>query len=394
MICFIVVHQSNRMWLLYISGILLLIYTLLIAFYRWGWTTMPEFVLEERPLTTYRQKVSVIIPARNETVNIANCIRSVLAQSYPASLLEIIVVDDHSTDDTADIAQALSLAYHNVFLIQLNEAVENMAYKKRGIESGIAKATGQWIVTTDADCTHDPFWIETMMQWQEKTASNFIAAPVKYITERTILSVFQTLDFMTMQGITGASVYKRFHTMCNGANLGYKKEIFEKVGGFAGIDQLPTGDDMLLMYKIYKADPQKVTFLKSKQAITETTAPESWRAFFQQRIRWASKASHYDDKRIFFTLLWVYLFNVWLLVMLVAAFFSWHNLVALICMMGAKTAVELWFLKPVTVFFDAGKWLREFPFLQPLHIVYVVISGWLGKFGKYEWKGREIKKSN
>ena len=380
------------MWFIYISGILFLIYSFLIAYYRWGWVSMPEFALEERPLVTYRQKVSVIIPARNETVNIANCIRSVLAQSYPSHLVEIIVVDDHSTDDTADIAQGLSLAYSNVILIRLNEAVKNMAYKKRGIEVGIAKATGQWIITTDADCTHPEFWLETMVQCQEKNASNFIAAPVRYITKKTILSIFQTLDFMTMQGITGASVHKRFHTMCNGANLGYKKEIFAKVDGFNGIDKLPTGDDMLLMYKIYKVDKQKVTYLKSKHAIVETHPPETWKAFFQQRIRWASKASHYDDKRIFFTLLWVYLFNVWFLVMLVASFFSWHNLVALLCLLVGKTCVELWFLKPVAQFFNAGKWLREFPFLQPMHIVYVVISGWLGKFGKYEWKGREIKK--
>ena len=379
------------MWLIYFSAFLLLLYASLIVYYRVGWISMPEFVPEQRPLTTYQTTVSVIIPARNETVNIANCIRSVLAQNYPSSLLEIIVIDDHSTDDTADIAQALALAYTNVHLIKLNEADASMAYKKRGIEAGIAKATGTLIVTTDADCTYNKFWIETLVQYQEKTQAQFIAAPVSYITKNKFLSVFQCLDFMTMQGITGASVYKRFHTMCNGANLAYTKAAFIEVNGFVGIDDIPTGDDMLLMYKIYKQHPDQVVYLKSKEAIVSTHPAFSWSAFFHQRIRWASKASHYNDKRIFAALLLVYIFNVWFLVMAIAAFFSWKYLLLLVAIVVAKTIVELWFLKPVASFFEMSKWLSWFPFLQPFHIVYVIISGWLGKFGKYEWKGREIR---
>ena len=351
---------------------------------------MPAFVLEERPISSYYTKVSVIIPARNETVNIANCIRSVLAQSYPLSLIEIIVVDDHSTDDTAQIAQGLALAYSNIKLIKLTEPVVNMAYKKRAIEEGIAKATGSLIITTDADCIHNQYWIETIIQCHEKNKCQFIAAPVSYITKNNMLSVFQCLDFVTMQGITGASVYKRFHTMCNGANLAYTKDAFEAVNGFAGIDNIPTGDDMLLMHKIYKLDPTKVMYLKSKLAIVFTHPAYSWGDFFQQRIRWASKASHYDDKRIFWTLLLVYFFNVCFLILFICSFWKWHYLLVLVGLLLSKIVVEIWFLKPVVSFFDQSKWLRWFPFLQPLHIVYVVISGWLGKFGKYEWKGRSV----
>ena len=63
--------------------------------------------------------------------------------------------------------------------------------------------------------------------------------------------IFQSLDFLSLQGITAASVFSRFHTMCNGANLAYEKKAFEEVSGFAGIDQIASGDDMLLMHKIY-----------------------------------------------------------------------------------------------------------------------------------------------
>ena len=103
---------------------------------------------------------------------------------------------------------------------------------------------------------------------------------------------------MTLQGITGASVFKKVHAMCNGANLAYQKDVFFEVGGFEGIDQVASGDDMLLMHKIQTRYPNEIMFLKSKDVIVTTRAAESLKEFINQRIRWASKADRYTDKKI------------------------------------------------------------------------------------------------
>jgi poly-beta-1,6-N-acetyl-D-glucosamine synthase len=379
------------MWFLYISWVLLLLYVLLIAFYKKGWQAMPHYELQPRPMATYSTTVTVIIPARNEEQTIATCIKSVLAQSYPQALLQIIVVNDQSTDATFEKAASIALANSHVQIINLHEVAANNAYKKKAINQGITQATGTLIITTDADCTHGPHWIESIVQFYEKTGAQFIAAPVNYTTTNQLLSVFQTLDFMTMQGITGASVYRQFHTMCNGANLAYTKAAFLQVGGFAGIDNIPSGDDMLLMHKIYKQYPSKVYYFKCKQAIVATAPAATWHQFFQQRIRWASKATHFTDKRIFITLLLVYIFNVWFLLLAIALFFNAKLGLVLLALLALKTLAELWFLAPVAQFFNQSKWLNWFAFLQPLHILYIIVSGWLGKFGKYTWKGRIIK---
>ena len=113
------------------------------------------------------------------------------------------------------------------------------------------------------------------------------------------MQVFQAMDFMVLQGITGASVYKNTLSMCNGANLAYEKKAFFEVDGFEGIDQIASGDDMLLMHKITKNYPDKIQYLKSKEAIVQHKPMKTWKEFFNQRIRWASKATYYDDKRIF-----------------------------------------------------------------------------------------------
>jgi cellulose synthase/poly-beta-1,6-N-acetylglucosamine synthase-like glycosyltransferase len=256
------------------------------------------------------------------------------------------------------------------------------------------------IVTTDADCTMGKNWLLTIAAFYEEYKPAFIAAPVA-IDGRSFLGIFQSLDFMTLQGITGAAVYKKKHSMCNGANLAYEKKAFYEVGGFAGIDHIASGDDMLLMHKIYTRYPDRVLFLKSPEVIVTTEAMSSWKGFFNQRIRWASKADTYDDKRILLVLVLVYFFNLLLLLLPITAIFSnatfsmgivnmsiiqyWLLLLIL------KTITELFFLFPVAVFFNKKKSLWWFPVAQPFHILYTVIAGWLGKFGSYQWKERSVK---
>ncbi len=174
-----------------------------------------------------RTFVSVIIPARNEEKNIHDCLQSVTTQTYPKHLFEIIVVDDFSTDGTARIVT--SFGDKNVSLLSLENFTENgiiNSYKKKAIEIAVSKARGDLIITTDADCVVPVTWLQTIVSFYETYDPVFIAAPVAFYSETNFLKIFQSLDFMTLQGITGAAVYKKFHCMCNGANLAYRKDVF------------------------------------------------------------------------------------------------------------------------------------------------------------------------
>ena len=98
--------------------------------------------------------------------------------------------------------------------------------------------------------------------------------------------------------------------MCNGANLAYSKAIFYAVDGFKGIDNIASGDDMLLMDKIQKQYPGSIGFLFSDNSIVQTLPMPTWKDFINQRIRWASKAGKYKDIKIIAVLVLVYLFNL------------------------------------------------------------------------------------
>lgn len=380
------------MTLVYIITLLLLVaYGILLAFYHHSFRKLPEYRNLENDYSP-ATKITVLIPARNERLHIAACLDSILAQDYPAALLQCIVIDDHSEDDTAAIVTRYR--QQGVELLSLKDILPNgsiNAYKKKAIETGVNFATGDLIVTTDADCTAGPGWLKTIAHCYENSSAKFIAGPVKMNRLNGPLFNFQSLDFLSLQGITAASVQNGFHSMCNGANLAYAREAFLSVEGFTGIDTLASGDDMLLMHKIATSFPGELRYLKSKAAIVTTEPAKTTREFLQQRIRWASKAQAYEDKSVFRVLLLVYLLNLLLLIILIAAFFSFQQLLWALLFLGIKTGIELPFMNAVARFYKERRLLFSFPFFQPAHIIYTVLAGSFGQFGSYEWKGRKVR---
>ena len=371
------------MVLIYITIGLFIPYAFLILFYRSGWNELEIFsAAGQEPVV----KISVIIAARNEEQNIGSLLQSIESQDYPKHLYEVIVVDDHSNDNTTTIADSFSF----VKLIRLQSDNIN-SYKKKAIETGIGAASGELLVITDADCTVPHAWLKTIVAFKQKTNAVFIAAPVVIENKPTLLETFQALDFMVLQGITAASLQKRIHNMCNGANLAYEKEVFFAVNGFSGIDHIASGDDMLLMQKISSRFSGRTAYLLSTDAIVHTQPTKTWKEFFNQRIRWASKATNYNDIKIFGALFLVYFFNCALLALLIAGFWKPYMWAGFLGILFGKIVVELIFLYPVAVFYNKGTLLKLFPLYQPLHIVYTVMAGWLGTFGSFEWKGRTVK---
>ncbi|MEO6316001.1 MAG: glycosyltransferase [Chitinophagaceae bacterium] len=374
----------------YIAVALLLVYGILFQFYSSWWKDAADFAVPAIP-TSPSLEISVIIPARNEAANIIACLQSICLQNYPKHLFQIVVVDDSSTDNTFELANGMAGDGVSITCTRLPPVAKNIAPKKRAIEAGIALATGDLIVTTDADCTAEPGWLQAIAAYHFQTKNVFIAAPVKIKDGASLLSKFQALDFLTMQGITAAAVSRRFHNMCNGANLGYEKKIFYEVGGFAGIDNIASGDDMLLMNKVAEQYPQQLGFIKSPAAIVTTLPAAGWKEFFQQRIRWASKATHYKQRGIFMVLLLVYLTNLFIFCFLLMAFWQKFALLLFLLLCIAKFFMELFFVKEVAGFFKQQYLLPWLFWLQPLHIIYIVFSGFLGQFKSYEWKGRRLK---
>ncbi|PPL00999.1 glycosyltransferase family 2 protein [Parapedobacter indicus] len=362
------------------------VYLLLVGYMCRGWRALPSFSRRGKKPTT---KVSVLIAARNEEVNIGRTLSDILAQDFPKELLEIIVVDDHSTDGTSAIVQSLS--GQGVKLLTLNESEPLNSYKKKAISMAIAEATGQLMITTDADCRMGSDWLTTVVTCMEQYDYFLLSAPVVYSQQRSFFEELQTLEFLYLIGLGAAGIGNRYPSTCNGANLIYRRDVFYEMGGFNGIDHLASGDDELFLHKVAASYPNKIGFCKSRDAIVYTDAKRNLRGFINQRRRWASKSTHYKNRGIVALGISIWFFNVLLLISGIAAFTCYQVLWPVFAVaISLKFLIEFIFLYPLCRFAKRMELLVYLPVLTVVHVLYMVYIGIAGNIGKYQWKGRRV----
>lgn len=401
------------LYLFLLSFILTVIYIIIMQTYLNEWREIEEVHTLSDDVKT---PVSIIVPARNEAKNIGNLLTDLTQQVYPNHLIEIIVVDDFSEDETFSICQHFSKDFSFIKVYKLQELInENEigdAYKKRAIEAAVQKATGKLIITTDADCRLQKHWLHSIVSFYEKEKCVLVAAPVGYYNEKTRFQHFQALDFCGMQAITGAMINMEIFNMANGANLAYEKEAFLAVDGYKDISQKASGDDMLLVYKIAQQFPDKIRFLKNKAAIVLTEPMQTLSDFLQQRYRWTSKSRSYQNKKVTLILGLIYLFvvSIWFNIFFFVGKAIWSTifpdptiggllsfLTSLLVLMVAivqiicKSVVDYYFLKSASSFFNRHDLMKTFFSSELLHIWYIGFVGTFGNILKYNWKGRTLR---
>lgn len=351
-----------------------------------GWLNLKQPEINTGNFIT---KVTIMVAARNEEERIHYTIEDILAQDYPKHLTEIIIVDDHSTDRTSAIIS--SYADRGVKLLQLNEAQPLNSYKKKAIAKAIGISTGELMVATDADCRMGTKWLSSVVGYYETYNPVMISSPVNFFEEKSLFERMQTLEFSFLIGIGAAFIGNNRASTCNGANFAYRKDIFYEVGGFSGIDELASGDDELLLQKVAERFPGKIGFLNLREAIVYTHAKYTLKAFLQQRRRWASKSTKYKDKRVIAVALFIWLFNITMLINVLLSFFNIAFLKIFLIQFALKCVVEVIFLYLVCSFFKRLPLLLLLPIVAPLHMIYLAYLGMMGTTRKYDWKGRMVK---
>jgi cellulose synthase/poly-beta-1,6-N-acetylglucosamine synthase-like glycosyltransferase len=369
------------------SYLLTFVYAIIVCSFIRGWSRLADYVKPSKFLGS--TKVSIIVAARNEEEIIANTIEDLLKQGYPKILTEIIIIDDHSTDHTANIIS--SYAGQAVKLISLNESNALNSYKKKAIQTAIGQCKGDLIITTDADCRMGHNWLETIVAYYEQNDFKMISSPVAYFQEKSFFERAQSLEFLYLIGLGASTIGNNKPSTCNGANLAYEKKAFYEVGGFTGIDDLASGDDELLLHKMAARYGNKIGFLKNEEAIVYTHAKHTLVEFIHQRKRWASKSTRYKNKGIIVLGVTVWVFNLSIILNLLGGIFLISLLKVAVAQLLLKIVMEFLFLIGVTKFAGRQKLLMLLPVLNIMHILYIVYIGIAGNSGKYNWKGRMVR---
>ncbi len=365
-------------------------YLIIIGFYTIGWYRLKNADFKTVSGTT---RVSIIVPCRNEEDNIESLLFGLANQDYPTALYEVIVVDDNSTDKTVEKINTLKIQYPkpSIATIEIHEENQRIAFKKKAINLGIEKSTGDLIITTDADCRVGNQWLSSVVGFYEFSKPKMIVGPVSFHDEKTWFEKMQTLEFLSLVGITAGAISTGKPVMCNGANLVYEKSAFFEVGGF-GNDQFSSGDDVFLMLKIKEFYGNKsVRFLKNDTAFVLTKAKRSLNEFIHQRTRWASKNKGYDLKilTISFT---VFITNFLVIVGLFWGIFNPEILRIMLMFILLKTLIELPVFIGVVSFAKRTSLLLYGLPLILFYPIYIIVAGIAGMISPYQWKGRRIIK--
>lgn len=333
--------------------------------------------LQDQPL------VSIIIPTRNEENNITLLLSDISAQTYQH--LEIIVVDDHSNDSTADrVGKVMNRNKRITFLTNTGVG------KKQALTTAIKSTKGSIIITTDADCCVNKNWVNSILPYFSSSETKMVFGGVR-ISGHSFFDDLQALEFTSLIGSGAATSAFNFPTMCNGANLSFRKDVFDEVDGYSGNIDVPSGDDEFLMHKIKAKYPKGIVFAGNPEAVVVTAPSKSLNEFVQQRIRWAGKWKHNLSLTSMLLAFFIFLFQTSTIALPILMLLNQIDPQVGVFLLVAKMLVEYIFLKGVSSFLWIPWRWSAFAILQVLYPFYVVLIGLLSNFLSFSWKGRTLK---
>lgn len=342
-----------------------------------AWSRRKDVISKSENINT---GISVVIAARNEEENIESCLKSLLIQKFQN--FEIIVVDDHSNDNTANIIKETSLQTEKVRYYLLPDLMHG---KKQALNFGVSQAKNSILFFTDADCTYKQNHLKDMAFYFLHNKITLLCGPVDYNTETSLITKLFNLEFLSLTGSGAAAMFLQMPFICNAANMMIYKSIF--VQAQKEIDySIPSGDDVFLLHFVSKN--YKTDFIKSNNCIVKTKAPISIKQFVNQRIRWASKSKKYKDKTSVLISMIVFLVSFLITTSFILAIFSINYLGLAFSMLLMKFIVDFLLLHEVCRFYNKPNLVYLSPILAILYPFYIVIVGILSFFKKYNWKDR------
>jgi len=360
------------------------LYLICIGAFTYGLSLYRHHAVETHGRASLQRNVSILIAARNEGKNIEKLLQSLYNQSFSKEKFEVIIIDDHSDDDTSEISENFRLSHPEMNLKALKATGSG---KKQAISQALHAAENELVMVTDADCELPERWIESMVGYFMQNNIKMLLGPVLLSPANTLFEKLQVLEHLSLIASTAGSTAIGMPVMCNGANMMYDRQAALDVEKYRTDMKIASGDDMFLMEQFIKHYGSKsVKFLLDNEAIVKTETKPNLRSFFRQRRRWASKTKAYTNWKIIVTALIVLMFNLSIVFFFVAGFFMPVFWVFFVLYVILKTLIDFPILKRITHFMKQHKLLRWMFPLECIYPFYVVFTAFSGLFANVKWK--------
>ncbi len=324
--------------------------------------------------------VSVIVAARNEEDNILDCMRSLDNLIYPKDKIEIILVNDHSTDKTGEIISSFIMNKPKFKSIVPNEQIGHLKGKTNALSNAVKIARGEIILTTDADCTVSPTWAKTLASY----FINEVGFVGGFTTQKSdnAFAGMQAIDFIYLLTVAAGAQNLGKPLSCIGNNMAYRKSAYNEVGGYEKLKFSVTEDFNLLM-AISKTKNCKIIYPLDEGTLVTSKPCADWKTLFWQKKRWGVGGMN-SDFIGYLVMAWGFISHICML--LTPLFFI--PTVLYLCLF--KIFVDYFFVYPVFKKLKLTMKLSHFIAFEIYFIVYVILLPFFVLTNqKVKWKGRE-----
>lgn len=309
-------------------------------------------------------RVSVIIAARNEEQNIRRCLDAVALLRYPRELLEVILVNDRSTDATAGIVREYAARLPFLKLFNAQPGTGHLHGKANALSQGIAASTGDIIMMTDADCAVPPGWVDETVKYYTDDSVGLVPGFTAIRASR-LFEAMQTLDWFALFSVAAGANRLGFPITAVGNNLSVRRAAYDAVGGYEGIPFSIT-EDYALFHAVTATTNYRACFPLDPATLVESEPCTTLRELYRQRQRWFTGGRDMNFQSI------AVFASAWLLhAGLIAGLIVAPG--AAIWAILLKIAVDLALCLPSLFAFRRWELLPAFPVYELYYFLYVLI---------------------
>ncbi len=337
--------------------------------------------------------VTVLIAARNEEFRISACLDGLALQNYPKEKLQIIVINDRSEDQTNSVMNEYKSILNNLVIVDITEKAKGISPKKNALSKGLLQATGEIILTTDADCLMGKSWVSSMVSEFAADTGMVVGLTHYYppLEGKSRSWGIHALEFISYSVVSSGLIGLKFPVLANANNIAYRKKTYVQAKGFEMNRQIVSGDDDFLLQAVDQLKEWKIRFSILPESQVQTEPPLDWLQFWEQRKRWASKCSLYAPKQVLFLSV-IFGFYVFIITLLCLGLF-----IPKLFLIGAlawlvKTLCDRVILHYGLRIFQQQKLLQYFWPAALLHIPLIIAAVIAGSFGQFTWKGQTTGK--
>ncbi len=359
-------------------------YGIVLLLLRDGINRLPNKLPSDQTLS-----VSVIVAVRNGEKSLPNLLADLSQQKYNG-LLEFIIVNDQSIDNTQNLIQKAIIEDSRIMYLNSSEGSKNLTHKKRALDAGIKHATGEILLFTDVDCRLPKYWVQKMSDCFTDDV-DFVIGNSKTPEPVNLVSSFQNIDYLMLMSAACGSVNRNWYWSSTGQNQAYRKSTFEACGGFDSLKKYLQGDDSLFLQICRKYITNfKAVFAIDQDAIVTCRQETNFVSFIKQRVRWSGDAkTMWKFNSIFFIMvLATFLTNLLLVLFFIIIFLESTCFPIFISAISIKFLLEFLIYTKGSSLFKHQISFSRFCIWYVIQIPYVVIMG-LGSFFSNHLSWRE-----